>query len=153
MLNVAGIGGAQPVAKVTMDEYDRIMAVDLKGVLLGTKHGIRAMLRDRGGSIVNWSSIGGMNASVMPTSVYSAAKAGVISFTKSAAVEYGARGIRANATCPGLIVTELSGGQAAIDRFPELVESAALKRAGQPEEVAELAAFLASDRRASSPVP
>ena len=146
VLNVAGIGGAQPVAKVTMDEYDRIMAVDLKGVLLGTKHGIKAMLATGGGSIVNWSSIGGMNASVMPTSVYSAAKAGVISFTKSAAVEYGARGIRANAICPGLIVTELSGGQAAIDRFPELVESAALKRAGQPEEVAELAAFLASDR-------
>jgi NAD(P)-dependent dehydrogenase (short-subunit alcohol dehydrogenase family) len=146
VLNVAGIGGAQPVAKVTMDEYDRIMAVDLKGVLLGTKHGIKAMLATGGGSIVNWSSIGGMNASVMPTSVYSAAKAGVISFTKSAAVEYGARGIRANAICPGLIVTELSGGQEAIDRFPELVESAALKRAGQPEEVAELAAFLASDR-------
>ena len=146
VLNVAGIGGAQPVAKVTMDEYDRIMAVDLKGVLLGTKHGIKAMLATGGGSIVNWSSIGGMNASVMPTSVYSAAKAGVISFTKSAAVEYGARGIRANAICPGLIITELSGGQAAIDRFPELVESAALKRAGQPEEVAELAAFLASDR-------
>ena len=146
VLNVAGIGGAQPVAKVTMDEYDRIMAVDLKGVLLGTKHGIKAMLATGGGSIVNWSSIGGMNASVMPTSVYSAAKAGVISFTKSAAVEYGARGIRANAICPGLIVTELSGGQEAIDRFPELVESAALKRAGQPEEVAELASFLASDR-------
>jgi NAD(P)-dependent dehydrogenase (short-subunit alcohol dehydrogenase family) len=146
VLNVAGIGGAQPLAKVTMDEYDRIMAVDLKGVLLGTKHGVKAMLPTGGGSIVNWSSIGGMNASVMPTSVYSAAKAGVISFTKSAAVEYGARGIRANAICPGLIVTELSGGQAAIDRFPELVESAALKRAGQPEEVAELAAFLASDR-------
>ena len=146
VLNVAGIGGAEPLAKVTMDEYDRIMAVDLKGVLLGTKHGVKAMLPTGGGSIVNWSSIGGMNASTMPTSVYSAAKAGVISFTKSAAVEYGGRGIRANAICPGLIVTELSGGQAAIDRFPELVESAALKRAGQPEEVAELAAFLASDR-------
>ena len=146
VLNVAGIGGAQPLAKVTMDEYDRIMAVDLKGVLLGTKHGITAMLPTGGGSIVNWSSIGGMNASVMPTSVYSAAKAGVISFTKSAAVEYGARGIRANAICPGLIVTGLSGGQAAIDRFPELVPSAAFKRAGQPEEVAELASFIASDR-------
>ena len=146
VLNVAGIGGAQPLAKVTIDEYERIMAVDLKGVLLGTKHGVKAMLPTGGGSIVNWSSIGGMNASVMPTSVYSAAKAGVISFTKSAAVEYGARGIRANAICPGLIVTELSGGQAAIDRFPELVASAALERAGQPEEVAELASFLASDR-------
>jgi NAD(P)-dependent dehydrogenase (short-subunit alcohol dehydrogenase family) len=146
VLNVAGIGGAEPVHKVTMAEYDRIMDVDLRGVLLGTKHGIVAMRPTGGGSIVNWSSIGGLNASDMPTSVYSAAKAGVIAFTKAAAVEYGARGIRANAVCPGLIVTELSGGQSAIDSFPQLVEGAAMKRAGQPEEVAELASFLASDR-------
>ena len=146
VLNVAGIGGAEPVHKVTMAEYDRIMDVDLRGVLLGTKHGILAMRATGGGSIINWSSIGGLNASDMPTSVYSAAKAGVISFTKAAAVEYGAKGIRANAICPGLIVTELSGGQSAIDSFPQLVEGAAMKRAGQPEEVAELASFLASDR-------
>jgi NAD(P)-dependent dehydrogenase (short-subunit alcohol dehydrogenase family) len=146
VLNVAGIGGAEPVHKITMAEYDRIMDVDLRGVLLGTKHGIRAMRANGGGSIVNWSSIGGLNASDMPTSVYSAAKAGVIAFTKAAAVEYGAKGIRANALCPGLIVTELSGGQAAIDSYPQLVQGAAMKRAGQPEEVAEVACFLASDR-------
>jgi NAD(P)-dependent dehydrogenase (short-subunit alcohol dehydrogenase family) len=146
VLNVAGIAGAQALTEVTMDEYDRIMDVDLRGVLLGTKHGIRAMRGNGGGSIVNWSSIGGLNASDMPTSVYSAAKAGVIAFTKAAAVEYGAKGIRANALCPGLIITELSGGQAAIDSYPQLVEGAAMKRAGQPEEVAEVASFLASDR-------
>jgi len=146
VLNVAGIGGAEPVHKVTMAEYDRIMDVDLRGVLLGTKHGIQAMRATGGGSIINWSSIGGLNASDMPTSVYSAAKAGVIAFTKAAAVEYGAKGIRANAICPGLIVTELSGGQSAIDSYPQLVQGAAMKRAGQPEEVAELASFLASDR-------
>jgi NAD(P)-dependent dehydrogenase (short-subunit alcohol dehydrogenase family) len=146
VLNVAGIGGAEPVHKITMAEYDRIMDVDLRGVLLGTKHGIRAMRGNGGGSIVNWSSIGGLNASDMPTSVYSAAKAGVIAFTKAAAVEYGAKGIRANALCPGLIVTELSGGQAAIDSYPQLVQGAAMKRAGQPGEVAEVACFLASDR-------
>jgi NAD(P)-dependent dehydrogenase (short-subunit alcohol dehydrogenase family) len=146
VLNVAGIGSAQPLATLKLDDYDRIMAVDLKGVMLGTKHGIKAMLPTGGGVILNWSSIGGMNASVLPTSAYSAAKAGVISFTKAAAVEYGAQGIRANAICPGLIVTELSGGPEAIERYPHLVEGAALKRAGQPEEVAELAAFLASDR-------
>ncbi len=146
VLNVAGIGSAQRIAEITMDEYDRVMDVDLRGVLLGIKHGIKAMLPTGGGSIVNWSSIGGMNASVLPTSAYSAAKAGVISFTKAAAVEYGRKGIRANAICPGLIITELSGGQEAIDNFPQLVEGAAMKRAGQPEEVAELASFLASDR-------
>jgi NAD(P)-dependent dehydrogenase (short-subunit alcohol dehydrogenase family) len=148
VLNVAGIGGAQPLAEITMDEYDRIMAVDLRGVLLGTKHGVRAMVPTGGGVIVNWSSIGGMNASELPTSVYSAAKAGVISFTKAAAVEYGTKGIRANAICPGFIETELSGGPGAGERFPALIQGSALKRAGQPEEVAELAAFLASDRAA-----
>lgn len=145
-LNVAGIGGAQPLADITLDNYDRIMAVDLKGVMLGTKHAIRAMLPTGGGSIVNWSSIGGLGASAMPVSVYSAAKAGVIAFTKAAAVEYGPRGIRANAICPGFIETEMTGGPGTAEKFPALVQGSALKRAGQPEEVAELAAFLASDR-------
>ena len=80
------------------------------------------------------------------TSIYSATKAGVISFTKSAAVEYGPQGIRANAICPGFIETEMSGGPGAGARFPQIIEASALRRAGQPEEVAELAAFLASDR-------
>jgi NAD(P)-dependent dehydrogenase (short-subunit alcohol dehydrogenase family) len=146
VLNVAGVAGAQPLADITMDEYDRIMSVDLLGVMLGTKHGVNAMLPTGGGAIVNWSSIGGLNASPMPTSVYSAAKAGVISFTKAAAVEYGSQGIRANAICPGFIETEMSGGPGAAERFPNLVQGSALKRGGQPEEVAEVAAFLASDR-------
>ena len=146
VLNVAGIAGAQPLADITMDEYDRIMAVDLRGVMLGTKHGIKTMIPTGGGSIVNWSSIGGMNGSKMPTSVYSAAKAGVIAFTKAAALEYGTKGIRANAICPGFIETEMSGGKGAAERFPALVQGSALRRGGQPEEVGELAAFLASDR-------
>ena len=146
VLNVAGVAGAQPLADVTMEEYDRIMEVDLRGVLLGTKHAIRAMLPTGGGVITNWSSTGGLNASTMPTSVYSAAKAGVIAFTKAAAVEYGTKGIRANAICPGFIETEMSGGKGAAERFPGLVGGSALKRGGQPEEVAELAAFLTSDR-------
>jgi NAD(P)-dependent dehydrogenase (short-subunit alcohol dehydrogenase family) len=146
VLNVAGIASAQPLAEITMDEYDRIMAVDLRGVLLGTKHGIQAMLPTGGGAIVNWSSIAGLNASTLPTSVYSAAKAGVISFTKAAAVEYGAQGIRANTICPGFIETPMSGGPGAAARFPALVQGSALKRGGQPEEVAEVAAFLASER-------
>lgn len=146
VLNVAGVGGAQPLADVTMDEYDRIMDIDLRGVVLGTKHGIRAMLPTGGGVITNWSSTGGLNASTLPTSVYSAAKAGVIAITKAAAVEYGTAGIRANAICPGFIETEMSGGKGSAARFPALVSGTALKRGGQPEEVAELAAFLSSDR-------
>ena len=146
VLNVAGIADARPLAEVTMDHYDRIMDVDLRGVLLGTKHGITAMLPTGGGAIANWSSTGGLNGSTMPTSVYSAAKAGVIAFTKAAAVEYGTQGIRANAICPGFVETAMSGGKGAAERFPSLVQGTALKRGGQPEEVAELAAFLCSDR-------
>ena len=146
VLNVAGIADARPLADVTMDHYDRIMDVDLRGVLLGTKHAIRTMLPAGGGVITNWSSTGGLNGSSMPTSIYSAAKAGVIAVTKAAAIEYGTQGIRANAICPGFIETEMSGGKGAAERFPALVGGTALKRGGQPEEVAELAAFLASDR-------
>ncbi len=146
VLNVAGIGGGGSMADVTVDEYERIMAVNLRGVMLGTKHGIRTMLPTGGGAIINWSSTGGMNGSKMPVGIYCASKAGVIAFTKQAAIEYATKGIRANAICPGLIITELSGGRAAIEKFPQLVEGAPMKRAGEPEEVAELACFLASDR-------
>jgi NAD(P)-dependent dehydrogenase (short-subunit alcohol dehydrogenase family) len=146
VLNVAGIGGAQPLADVTLDEYDKIMDVDLKGVMLGTKHGIRTMVATGGGVIINWSSTGGLNASVLPVSVYSAAKAGVIMFTKAAAIEYADRGIRANALCPGFVETEMSGGPGAAERFPQVVQGQALKRGAHPDEIAEVASFLASDR-------
>jgi NAD(P)-dependent dehydrogenase (short-subunit alcohol dehydrogenase family) len=146
VLNVAGIGTAGSLAEVTMQEYDRTMDVDLRGVWLGSKHGINAMLPTGGGVIVNWSSTGGLNATPFPVSVYSAAKAGVIAFTRAAAVEYGTQGVRAIAICPGFIETEMSGGPGAAERFPNLVQGTALKRGGQPEEVAELASFLCSDR-------
>ena len=146
VLNVAGIGSGGALTKVTMEEYDRVMAVDLKGVFLGTKHGVRTMVPTGGGVILNWSSTGGMNGSRLPTSVYSAAKAGVISVTKAAAIEHGHQGIRANAICPGFVETEMSGGKGAAERFPGLVQGSCLKRGGQPEEIAELASFLASDR-------
>ena len=106
-----------------MEDYDRTMDVDLRGVVLGMKYGIRAMLQTGGGSIVNWSSIGGLNASP-GTGVYSAAKAGVIAVTKVAAVEYGTKGIRVNAVCPGFIKTEIMGA-AGLETFPGIVEKAA----------------------------
>jgi NAD(P)-dependent dehydrogenase (short-subunit alcohol dehydrogenase family) len=120
------------------------MDVDVRGVLLGMKHGIRTMLEaGNGGAIVNWSSIGGLNASPA-TSVYSAAKAGVISLTKAGAVEYGRKNIRVNAICPGYIQTEGMG--AGLDQYPPAAENTPMRRLGQAHEVAEVAAFLVSDR-------
>jgi NAD(P)-dependent dehydrogenase (short-subunit alcohol dehydrogenase family) len=141
--NVAGIADAAMIADVTMEQYDRLMDVDLRGVLLGTKYGIRAMVDSgQGGAIVNWSSTGGLNGSMF-TGVYSAAKAGVIAITKTAAIEYGARGIRVNCLCPGFIYTAMSAGG---ENIPGILEKAALNRGGQAGEVAEVAAFLASER-------
>jgi NAD(P)-dependent dehydrogenase (short-subunit alcohol dehydrogenase family) len=144
VLNVAGIAEGVMLTDVTMEHYDRTMDVDLRGVLLGMKHGIRAMVEaGNGGAVINWSSIGGLNASPF-TTVYSAAKAGVIAATKVAAVEYGHQGIRVNAICPGFVHTEIMG--AAGESIPGITEKAALGRGGQPHEVAEVGAFLASDR-------
>jgi NAD(P)-dependent dehydrogenase (short-subunit alcohol dehydrogenase family) len=144
VLNVAGIGTPESLHDLSMETYDSIMDVNVRGVLLGMKHGIRAML-DTGGAIVNWSSVGGLNASAFGTATYSASKAGVIAVTKAAAVEYGKHNIRANAICPGFILTEIMGASGA-EKFPEMFEKAALGRAGQPQEVAEVAAFLVSDK-------
>ena len=118
------------------------MDVDLRGVLLGMKHGIRAMART-GGAIVNWSSVGGLNGSAY-TSVYNAAKSGVIGATKVAAIEGGSLGIRVNAICPGFIHTEIMGAHP--EHIPGILEKAVLGRGGQPQEVAEVASFLVSDR-------
>jgi NAD(P)-dependent dehydrogenase (short-subunit alcohol dehydrogenase family) len=124
--------------------YDRILDVDLRGVMFGMKHGLRAMVaQGDGGSIVNWSSVGGLNGSAF-TTVYSAAKAGVIAATRGAAAEYGDQGIRVNCICPGFILTEIMGAAGA--DIPGIKEKAALNRAGLPHEVAEVGAFLASDR-------
>lgn len=144
VLNVAGIAEGVMLTDVTMDHYDRTMDIDLRGVLLGMKHGIRAMLAAKsGGAIVNWSSIGGLNSSIA-TSVYGAAKAGVISLTKTAALEYAAKNIRVNCVCPGYIKTEIMG--AGLEQIPGAVEGTPMRRLGQPHEIAEVAMFLVSER-------
>lgn len=144
MLNVAGIAEGMLTADITEEHYRRTLDVDLHGVLFGMKHAIRAMV-DAGtpGAIVNWSSLGGLGGSPY-TSVYNAAKHGVVGATKCAAIEYGPKGIRVNAVCPGFIHTEIMGAHP--EWTPGILEKAALGRGGQAHEVAEVAAFLCSDR-------
>lgn len=144
VLNIAGIGKGAPLIDVDLVMYEEIMAVDLRGVFLGTKHGIRAMKESGGGSVVNWSSLTAYAHSGSYSSVYAAAKAGVLALTTSAALEHGPDGIRVNAICPGLILTEMV--KPVVEMDPQRAKKSPLGRGGEPEEVAELALFLASDR-------
>jgi NAD(P)-dependent dehydrogenase (short-subunit alcohol dehydrogenase family) len=144
MLNVAGIAQGMLTADITEEHYRQQMDVDLFGVIFGMKHGIRAMLKnENGGAIVNWSSLGGLGGAAY-TTVYNAAKHGVVGATKCAAIEYGPNNIRVNAVCPGFIHSEIMGAHP--EWTPGILEKAALGRGGQTSEVAEVAAFLASDR-------
>jgi NAD(P)-dependent dehydrogenase (short-subunit alcohol dehydrogenase family) len=145
VLNVAGIGIGSPISTFDLADYDKVFDVNVRGVLHGMKHGARAMLAaGNGGSIVNWSSIGGIGGTAY-TTVYNASKHGVVGATKCAAIELGPHGIRVNCICPGIILTEIMGA-AGVAGQPDIVTKAALGRGGEPSEVAEVAAFLASDR-------
>jgi NAD(P)-dependent dehydrogenase (short-subunit alcohol dehydrogenase family) len=149
LCNVVGIAGLAQAAipDIVEAEYDQLMDINLKSVFLGMKHAIPAMVASGGGSIVNWSSVGALVSSAH-TSAYGAAKAGILAMTRAAAREWGTANIRVNAICPGFIYPTgmtLMGEE----RYPELVKSAASKsaldRPGHPDEVASVAAFLASD--------
>jgi NAD(P)-dependent dehydrogenase (short-subunit alcohol dehydrogenase family) len=144
VLNVAGVADGVPLVDVALEQYEKVMSVDLRGVFWGTKHAVLTMRVTGGGSIVNWSSLTAFANSGAYASVYAAAKAGVIALTRTAATEYAADGIRANSVCPGIILTDM--GEAAIESAPDKVKKPALGRGGRPEEVAQLALFLASDR-------
>jgi NAD(P)-dependent dehydrogenase (short-subunit alcohol dehydrogenase family) len=144
LLNVAGtLLNLQP--EVTVEEYENMTAVNLRGVLLCCKHGVEAMVAGGGGSIVNVTSVGALNAEEIASIPYSAAKAGVHSITKSYAIQYGPQGIRVNALASGFAKTERMAGVSP-DMLDYMNAKAALRRAAEPREHAEVAAFLASDR-------
>jgi len=144
-VNNAGISGAiGPVADYGLEDWDKVIAINLSGVFYGLKHQIPALLRSGGGSIVNIASIlGSVGAANSPA--YVAAKHGVVGLTRTAALEYAAQGIRVNAIGPGYIDTPLLN---ALDRdvYDGLVNLHPIGRLGRPEEVAELALFLLSER-------
>ena len=160
MFNNAGISeplGANSLLERDFSDFDRIIRVDLLGVMLGTKFAARHMVDHGGGAIVNTSSLGGMRGSVgLP--VYCAAKAGVINFTEAAATELGPYMVRVNSISPGPIETPiLLGGldlppdQADIQRRKMLEMMAAgqaIPRLGQPEDIGNAAVFLCSERAA-----
>ena len=143
VVNNAGITKDNLLMRMTEEAWDEVINTNLKSVFNITKAVQRIMLKQRYGSIINMSSVVGINGNPGQAN-YSASKAGINGFTKSIAKELGSRNIRCNAIAPGFIETEMT---AALD--PAVVqswrESIPLKRGGTPEDVANLALFLASD--------
>jgi NAD(P)-dependent dehydrogenase (short-subunit alcohol dehydrogenase family) len=148
LFNNAGIEGEQATtADATLDNWDRVIDINLKGVFLGLKYGIEAMLRNGGGSIINNASVAGL-VGFPGIPAYCASKGGVVQLTRTAALECATQGVRINCLCPGVIETPM------VERFtqgnPEaqvqMREMEPVGRLGRAKEVAELALFLASDR-------
>ena len=150
LYNNAGIGFGMPVTQVPEEEWDRLIDINLKGVFLGCKHAIPEMVKQGGGAIVNTASDAGLRG-VSFLSTYCASKGGVVLLTKSLAVEWARQGIRVNCVCPGVIQTPIldpflaqagTGREEVLERMAQMHP---LGRVGQPEEVAQAVAFLASD--------
>lgn len=146
LFNNAGVGGAiGPLTKTTVEAWDYTFDVLAKSVFLGTKHAARIMQKQgHGGSIINTSSIAALSGDGGPL-VYSAAKAAVVSLSKSAAVELAADRIRVNAICPGFINTPLADGGKPDKTELRFAESQPWPEAGHGEHIAGTALFLASD--------
>ncbi len=143
LVNNAGITKDALLMRMTEEQWDAVINVNLKSVFNFTKAVQPVMLKQRNGSIINLSSVVGVSGNAGQAN-YSASKAGIIGFTKSIAKELGSRGIRSNAIAPGFIITEMTA------RIPEEARkqweaSIPMKRGGFPVEVAKVALFLASD--------
>lgn len=148
LFNNAGIEGQQaPTADASLDNWDRVININLKGVFLGMKHGIKAMLQHGGGSIINNASVAGL-VGFPGIPAYCASKGGVIQLTRTAALEYATQNVRVNCLCPGVIDTPMverfTHGEREAQEMMTALEP--VGRVGTPREVAELAVFLASDR-------
>jgi NAD(P)-dependent dehydrogenase (short-subunit alcohol dehydrogenase family) len=134
------------VTETAEETWDRVMAINLKGVFLGCKYGIPAMLDSGGGSIINVASFVALMGAAAPQVAYTASKGGVLSMTREIAVEFARRGIRANALCPGPIETPLLAELLAEPaRRQRRLVHIPVGRFGQAEEIANAALFLASD--------
>lgn len=155
LVNNAGYGIPQTsIADLDIDAYDRLMAVLVRGVVLGMKVAAPFMIRQRSGSIINIASVAAHRAGY-GSQAYSAAKAAVMQFSRMVAAELGEHGVRVNSISPGAIMTGIFGKAAAID--PEIADQQApvlaerfrsmqpIPRAGQPEDIAQGALYLASD--------
>src|SRR5689334_14671522 len=146
LVNNAGISGSAVSDLLDTKAWDQLMAVNSRGVFLGTKHSVLAMRRSGGGSIVNLSSISGVTGQTMTHMGYNASKGAVRTLTKSTAVQFGKDGIRANSVHPGLMPPMRTSGATADPAVrAKMLAGVPLRRAGEVDEVANAVLFLASD--------
>ena len=143
LINNAGITKDNLLMRMSEEDFDRVIQVNLKSVFNMTKAVQRTMLKQRKGSIINMSSVIGVKGNAGQSN-YAASKAGILGFTKSMAIELGSRNIRSNAIAPGFIVTEMTD-QLGEDTIKQYFEAIPLKRGGTPEEIANTCVFLGSD--------
>ena len=148
LVNNAGVLRPTAVIDIEEDEWDFVVSVNLKGTYLCSRAVLPAMREGGWGRIVNFSSTAGKNVSTVGGAHYTAAKAGILGFTRHLAKEEAGYGITVNSVCPGLIDTEMVRTTIDDDRAKAYANSFPIQRLGRPDEVAELVAFLASDRAA-----
>ncbi|HQQ12606.1 MAG TPA: 3-oxoacyl-[acyl-carrier-protein] reductase [Bacteroidales bacterium] len=143
LVNNAGITRDNLLMRMTEQDWDLVINVNLKSAFNLTKAVQRTMIKQRSGAIINMSSVVGVNGNAGQSN-YSASKAGMIGFTKSMAQELGSRNVRCNAIAPGFIETEMTH-KLPDDVRTQWISTIPLRRSGKPEDVADVAVFLASD--------
>jgi len=143
LINNAGITKDNLLMRMTEEDFDQVIEVNLKSVFNMTKAVQRTMLKQRSGSIINMSSVVGVKGNAGQSN-YAASKAGIIGFSKSMALELGSRNIRTNVIAPGFIETEMTGklDEKTVEGWRESIP---LKRGGSPEDIANACVFLGSD--------
>jgi 3-oxoacyl-[acyl-carrier protein] reductase len=143
LVNNAGITKDNLLMRISEDDFDKVIDVNLKSVFNMTKAVIRPMMKQRSGSIINMSSVVGLKGNAGQSN-YAASKSGILGFSKSVALELGSRNIRSNVIAPGFIETEMTGklDEATVQSWRDSIP---LKRGGSPEDIANACVFLASN--------
>jgi len=147
VVNAAGVEGIGTVIDIDRQEWERVIGVNLTGTFLVCKHVLPVMVAAGGGTVVNLSSVEGLEA-IQSQPAYSASKGGVVLLTRNLAIDFGSAGVRVNCLCPGLVrtpMTEMLFDPAIAEIRDRFIAQHMLGRAGRPEEIAAAALFLASD--------